>query len=318
MAVALTASIALLFTVGKAAMNKPENSAVATSAMPTVATSTTPTVATSTTPSILLEPCKCGCPAISPNFTRIVNGENAVPNSYPWQLLLAIFNGTGTPLSYCGASLISSQHVLTAAHCVFGKSPRYVFVFPGLHNFTNTVLNVNAGFQARIIYVHESYDDVTLNDDIALIRLVNPVEVNDRTISLACMIGPNDTPLQEDDEVVATGWGALSGSANRTRPLSLQQVKLRYVPQTNSLCSLLVGTRPGQMCAGFPPKGVCFGDSGGPLVRNIVHSNGQSFWQIVGVMSGTVDCGLATFFPDIFVNVRYYSEWIQDKIRQSS
>ena len=42
---------------------------------------------------------------------------------------------------------------------------------------------------------------------------------------------------------------------------------------------------PGHMCAGFPPHAVCFGDSGGPLVRSVVHSNGQTYWQQVGIMS---------------------------------
>jgi secreted trypsin-like serine protease len=109
---------------------------------------------------------------------------------------------------------------------------------------------------------------------------------------------------------------------NRTRPTVLQQVRLGFVPQTNPLCAQLVGTggfaRPGQMCAGFPPKAVCFGDSGGPLMRSIVHPNGKTYWQQVGIMSGTVDCGAQTNYPDIYARVSYYNPWIIDKIRISS
>jgi secreted trypsin-like serine protease len=70
-------------------------------------------------------------------------------------------------------------------------------------------------------------------------------------------------------------------SVNRSRPSVLQQVHLQFVPQTDPLCSALVSVgeyaRLRQICAGFPPKAVCFGYSGGPLVRLIGHPNGKTY-----------------------------------------
>jgi len=43
---------------------------------------------------------------------RICNGSPAVPCQFPWQVALIIDNSY-----FCGGSLISSQWVLTAAHC---------------------------------------------------------------------------------------------------------------------------------------------------------------------------------------------------------
>ena len=42
----------------------------------------------------------------------VVNGEVAVPNSFPWQVTV------GDRLrSYCGGTIVTDQVVVTAAHC---------------------------------------------------------------------------------------------------------------------------------------------------------------------------------------------------------
>lgn len=270
----------------------------------------------------LFEPCECGCPTIRPKITpRIVNGEAAVPNSWPWQLLLVNYSYGGIPQSFCGASLITPKHVLTAAHCVFGLSPRYVGVIPSLHVFNVSTWFKDFAYMAERIYAHESFDDRSGVDDIAVIRLRTPIPLDDH-VSPVCLslADPKNEKLIPGDEVVATGWGALEG-ANFTLPKVLQQVRLQYVPGTDSRCARIIGygesASPGQICAGFPPQGICSGDSGSPLVRSIVHSNGQTYWQQVGIASGTVDCGFETNYPDVYTRVSYYNSWILDKIRAS-
>ena len=300
---ALTASIALLFTVGKRANKNDSNG------------NQSLTVS-------LFEPCECGCPAITPQIeTRIVNGQAAVLNSWPWQLLLINYSYEGRPRTYCGASLITTKHVLTAAHCVFGLSPRYVGVIPRLHVFNTSTWSRDRAHMAERIYVHESYDDRSYADDVAVIRLRTPILLDDR-VSLACL-APADLrndKLIPGEELVATGWGVLD-SVNRSSPTVLQQVRLQFISQTDPICARMIGTGDsaslGQICAGFPPRAVCFGDSGGPLVRSMIHSNGQTYWQQVGIMSWTVDCGHATDFPDVYTHVSYYHSWIIDKIRAS-
>ena len=57
-----------------------------------------------------LSECKCG---LKNAADRIVNGNPADANEYPWQVGLK----NGYSSTYCGGTLISSCHVLTAAHC---------------------------------------------------------------------------------------------------------------------------------------------------------------------------------------------------------
>jgi secreted trypsin-like serine protease len=48
---------------------------------------------------------------------RILNGTEALPGQWPWQVALKDGN------LFCGGSLISSQWVVTAAHCVWVAYP---------------------------------------------------------------------------------------------------------------------------------------------------------------------------------------------------
>ena len=74
--------------------------------------------------------CQCGIPSNGKNRvkrhndpnhnnTRIINGKTAEANEYPWIVgLYANQRCRGIPV--CGGTVISSHHILTAAHCVEG------------------------------------------------------------------------------------------------------------------------------------------------------------------------------------------------------
>ena len=62
-------------------------------------------------------PCQCGLAngkGDDAPINRVINGQQALPNEFPWQVAL-VRAGGHTPI--CGGSIISDRHVLTAAHC---------------------------------------------------------------------------------------------------------------------------------------------------------------------------------------------------------
>lgn len=258
------------------------------------------------------------------NQNRIVNGEAAVPNSRPYQLLLVTYTPEGAPKSYCGASLITKNHVLTAAHCVDGEKAENVVIYPGLHEFTSSILSKDQGTPLSTIFQHESYSSSRLTNDVAVLRLKNTITLSDK-IGLVCLAAASSPQCGNGDPVVASGWGSLTGNPNRTsasRPVELQKVNLVCVPNTQADCKPLthllnIFPEATKMCAFGNYSGVCFGDSGGPLVRERTNSNGVKFIEQVGIMSGTIDCSFTLPKPDLYANVRDLYAWIVDKVNRS-
>ena len=139
--------------------------------------------------------CKCGVSSV--NSKRIVGGEPAKKNEFPWQVSL-VRKWSSRP--FCGGSLLSSNTVLTAAHC-----ETIVFLFRvhlGEHDVT-----ISDGEQvvAPSAWIsHPNYDGNSNNNDFAIIRLSRDVTFSN-SITPICL--PDPTKNYEQREVMVTGWG---------------------------------------------------------------------------------------------------------------
>ena len=66
-------------------------------------------------------------------ISRVVGGLKTPPNRFPW--LAGLYQNRNEEWTHtCGGSLISSQHVLTAAHCVEKVVPDKIRVLLGGHS----------------------------------------------------------------------------------------------------------------------------------------------------------------------------------------
>ncbi|XP_055931906.1 chymotrypsin-like elastase family member 2A [Argiope bruennichi] len=143
----------------------------------------------------VLQP-ECGTQAFTPNTVfgsapdRMVGGEAAVPNSWPWQVSLQRM-GSEPNTHFCGGTLVNAQWVLTATHCVKWRYNPWDFkIVLGAHGkFTKTPYE-QIRYNTKVI----AYPDLegeyirgyNSADDISLIKLNAPVTFNEG-VQPACL-----------------------------------------------------------------------------------------------------------------------------------
>merc|ERR1712212_777167 len=186
---------------------------------------------------------------------RIVGGEEAPLHEFPWQISL---RNLGSHI--CGGSIINSNQVITAAHCVEGALPVMDSVVAGAHHRL-----LEGGHQKRRIKsmeAHEDHNNPRFNNDVAIITVSEP------------NVQPIDMFMLDDAEIPAetvcnvTGWGLLYGDPFGRPPNALQWIQLPLVSPTDcaDMFSGDATITDGMVCAGSSGHTTCNGDSGGPLV----------------------------------------------------
>ncbi|XP_054056379.1 chymotrypsin-like protease CTRL-1 [Rissa tridactyla] len=245
----------------------------------------------------------CGVPAISPLVQyseKIINGHNAVPGSWPWQVSLQTRSGS----HFCGGSLISEEWVVTAAHCQFNPYSHVVVL--GEYDLTSNSESVQVKTVSRAI-TNPNWNPNTLNNDITLLKLSSPARLGAR-VSPVCL-APANLAVPTNLQCVTTGWGRISTSSQAMAP-RLQQVVVPII--SPSQCKQYWGNRitSSMLCAGGVGASSCQGDSGGPLV----YQNGN-VWTLIGIVSwGNSNCNVRT--PAIYTRVSQFRNWIEYVVSQ--
>eukprot|EP00058_Branchiostoma_floridae_P017816 XP_002603305.1 hypothetical protein BRAFLDRAFT_119700 [Branchiostoma floridae] len=256
----------------------------------------------------------CGTPAVAPRMTRrlmygpfqarIVNGEEANPHSWPWQVSLQ----TSTGWHYCGGSLLNEEWVVTAAHCDPSISGDYVIL--GEHD------KGSAGEDIQRVRIsqklcHAQYDSNTIDYDICLLKLATPVQMSDTVHPVCLAASGDDASFPAGTRCMVSGWGLLRSNHQNT-PNLLQQTELPLLD--NQYCDRTYWNgyiTDRMICAGAESSSSCMGDSGGPLV-----CQKDGAWNLVGVVSwGSSRC--STSYPGVYARVTNLRQWIDNTMSRN-
>jgi len=251
----------------------------------------------------------CGQPAIELKYKlmqRIYGGTTSTYGSIPWQA--ALFKSIGAHL--CGAVLIDSYNVLTAAHCVewINNPEKDCFVMLGKnHRIYSKKDFGELKVVVESVISHPRYNRRTFDNDIAILRLKDRVSFTDY-IRPVCL--PSEyLPLDEGLPVIVSGWGKTEDT-NRADLLKQAELKIISNNQCNSWLyahyKIENEVTDNMVCAGYKQgvQDACQGDSGGPLVTRV-----QGINVLVGLVSWGYGCAEKTK-PGVYTKVQNYLEWI--------
>ena len=228
----------------------------------------------------------------------IVNGDDADIEDFPFQVALMI---PGTNFQFCGGTLINSRYVLTAAHCVFGRSANDMEVLLGSGDLTSGGERV----AVQAIRNHPEFGE-TIDYDIAILRLEGS-----HLYPRVYVQHPDEPDYSAPgDTATAIGWGQTGTGRDGEDTNILKRTAMPII--TNDRCSRVAGFQFGNIterviCAGEERlgRGVCFGDSGGPLLVPYEES-----WMEVGVTSFAVNRDECGNIPAAFARVTALYDYI--------
>ncbi|GAA3590506.1 hypothetical protein GCM10022295_85190 [Streptomyces osmaniensis] len=243
----------------------------------------------------------------------VIGGTTTSITSAPWMAQLWYYDDQGTADEaddtgfFCGGAVVAPTKILTAAHCVKGYDwYNYGAVVTGTNQLPTTDEAGNSDLHGGTVSLpyrqwnHPSYNATTIDNDIAVITLANPVKAT----PIRMTTSGDTASYAAGTSAKVYGWGRTSSTSQDIS----QSLKSATLPiQSDTTCAGFYGSdfvKGHMVCAGKPATGsdtgtvsACNGDSGGPLVVN---------GRIAGVVSwGVQDC-VAKGAYSVFAKVTSY------------
>uniref|UniRef100_A0A1W7R9J1 Serine proteinase n=1 Tax=Hadrurus spadix TaxID=141984 RepID=A0A1W7R9J1_9SCOR len=229
--------------------------------------------------------------------SRIYGGREAKEGEFPWMVFIRLADELN-----CSGFLISTSYLVTAAHCMTGRSVKSMVGVVGSTDREHDTLE----FQHYII--HPDYNETTQESDVAVLKFQTPLQLTN-LIKPICL-GKRNSFFQPGNSVLQMGWG-------RDRINSAIVSKKLKVLESGSIISEtycatfftdMDFSLEGRICLmNSEVEGVCEGDSGGPLVYKDENNYIAIGSDSVGFY---IFCNVTNLYPEIFTDIGYYADWI--------
>ncbi|CAB3222457.1 unnamed protein product [Arctia plantaginis] len=273
--------------------------------------------------------CKADCGRLTPRGTQlIINGTSAKRGELPWHV--GIYRKPNPYMQICGGSLVSTNVVISAAHCFWSD--------------IRTVLP-SADFAVAIGKLYRSWDDerdgdaqksdvkeiripalfhgaaANFQEDIALLILTNPFTYK-TYVGPVCLnfdIVFDTLQLQQGNFGKVAGWGLTA--ANGVASQFLQVVEMPFINEKSCVNDLPQSFRPyitgDKFCAGYTNgTALCKGDSGGGIVFS-EREQGIDRYYLRGIVSTAPNledqlCNDKTYTT--FTRIRRHEDFIKNAL----
>ncbi|XP_078667784.1 coagulation factor IX-like [Branchiostoma floridae x Branchiostoma belcheri] len=242
----------------------------------------------------------------------IVGGTDVAPGAVPWIAMLWDIRPARNRF-FCGGSLLNSEWVVTAAHCILeGEVTKDDFIIRlGKLSSEQGVFEENErSTRVREIIIHPDHNPDNYDVDLALVRLEEKIAFTDYILPV-CL------PTVEDARrlITATPVGSVSGWGRTvedgTFSSTLKEVNVPIIRQSKCRrAHARYDVTKNMFCAGSETGGrdSCDGDSGGPFV---VYDNGK--WNLMGIVSWGDGCALRDKYG-VYTRVHRFRDWLQEQI----
>nr|QHB21584.1 venom S1 protease 7 [Platymeris rhadamanthus] len=251
----------------------------------------------------------CDCGWANKEDQRIVGGEETKVNEYP---MMAGLYYKPKKILFCGGTIITQYHVITAAHCTepFEESVTDLQVVLGEHDQDKVdESSATVYLDVESFTAHPEYYLVGHKHDMSILTLISK-------ILFTHAIGPACMPIERYDmvghKIKVLGWGKLSekGPASKV----LMKVYLNVVPLEDCVKEYeYIGIQEKrQVCTYHPTKDSCQGDSGGPLLW---HDRDTNRYTLAAATSYGHSC--ASNVPAVNSDIYYYMPWIRKVVSES-